>query len=89
MLPQRIILSPDVLFQEINGEGIILDLTSSGYFGLDGVGVQLWQMLQMDSSVPAAFQALLEKYDVEPVQLEQDIARLIAELVDAGLVSTA
>lgn len=88
MLPQRVFLSPDVLFQEINGEGVILDLASSSYFGLDEVGVQLWQLLQSDPSLPAACAALLSAYDVESAQLEQDVARLVAELTDAGLVKT-
>ena len=41
MLTQRVILSPEAMFQEIGGEGVILDLASSSYFGLDEVGVRL------------------------------------------------
>ena len=87
MLPQRVILSPDALFQEISGEGVILDLKSSSYFGMDEVGVRLWQLLQADPSLQAACDTLLAEYEVAPAQLEQDLVKLLGQLVEAGLVA--
>lgn len=87
MLYQRVTLSPDALFQEIGGEGVILDLASSSYFGLDEVGVRLWQLLQANPSLEAACNILLSEYEVEPAQLEHDLAKLVGQLVDAGLAS--
>lgn len=87
MLPQRVTLSPDALFQEIAGEGVILDLKSSSYFGLDEVGVRLWQLLQGNPSLQAACDTLLDEYDVERDQLEEDLAKLLAQLSDAGLAT--
>lgn len=87
MLPQRVILSSEAMFQEIGGEGVILDLKSSTYFGLDEVGVRLWQFLQADPSLQIARDLLLAEYEVDPAQLEQDLTRLVGQLVDAGLVS--
>lgn len=86
MLPKSVTLSPEALFQEIGGEGVILDLASSTYFGLDEVGVRLWQLLQSDPSMQAARDTLLAEYEVEPAQLEQDLEQLIAKLAEAGLV---
>lgn len=87
MLKQRVILSPEALFQDISGEGVILDLKSASYFGLDEVGVRMWQLLQADTSLQAACDVLLTEYDVEAQQLEQDLLKLLAQLSDAGLVS--
>jgi hypothetical protein len=87
MLPQRVILSPEALFQDISGEGVILDLASSSYFGLDEVGVRLWQLLQTDTSLQSACEKLLAEYDVEAEQLEQDLLKLVGQLSDAGLVA--
>ena len=87
MLSHRVHTSPDALFQEIGGEGVILDLASSTYFGLDGVGVRLWQLLQENSDLQTACDALLSEFAVEADQLHHDIDRLITQLVDAGLAS--
>lgn len=87
MLSQRVILSSDALFQELSGEAVILDLASSSYFGLDGVGVRLWQLLQADSNLESACQQLIQEYDVSREQLEQDLLILVEQLSEAGLVS--
>ena len=41
----RIEISEDVLFQEVGGETVLLDLASEQYFGLDAVGTRIWQLL--------------------------------------------
>ena len=87
MLPQRVVLSPEALFQEIGGEGVILDLKSSSYFGLDEVGVRLWQLLQANPSLQDACDTLLAEYEVESAQLEQDLVKLLDQLAEAGLVT--
>ena len=87
MLPRRVMLSTDALFQVIGGEGVILNLTSASYFGLDEVGARLWQLLHENPSLPAAFETLLDEYEVEAPQLEQDILQLLSQLSEAGLAS--
>jgi hypothetical protein len=87
MLGAQIHISSEALFQEIGGEGVILDLTSSTYFGLDEVGVRAWQLLQENPNLQNALEALLEEYEVSADQLEQDIDKLVRQLVDAGLAS--
>lgn len=87
MLTQRVILSPEAMFQEIAGESVILDLSSASYFGLDEVGTRLWQLLQADSSLQAASEKLLSEYEVDGEQLERDLLTLIQQLSDAGLVT--
>lgn len=87
MLTQRVILSPEAMFQEIGGEGVILDLASSSYFGLDEVGVRLWQLLKNNPSLQTACDILLAEYDVDATQLEEDLARLVGQLAEAGLAT--
>jgi hypothetical protein len=87
MLPQRVILSPEALFQEISGEGVILDLASASYFGLDEVGVRFWQLLQADPSLKSACDILLAEFEVDPGQLEQDLEKLLAQMVEVGLAT--
>ena len=87
MLTQRVNLSPEAMFREIGGEGVILDLKSSSYFGLDEIGVRLWQLLQDDPSLQVARDRLLAEYEVEPDRLDHDLINLVAQLAEAGLVT--
>lgn len=86
MLNLVVRLSPDALFQELGGEAVILDLASSTYFGLDAVGTRLWALLQQDASATRACELLLQEFEVDAASLEQDIAELLQQLADAGLV---
>jgi hypothetical protein len=87
MLTERVRISPDAMLQEIGGEGVILDLVSATYFGLDQVGVRLWQLLQADPSLQAASDVLLTEYEVDPATLERDLTALVSQLVAAGLAT--
>jgi len=88
-LTDSVTLSQEVLFQEIGGEAVLLDLASESYFGLDDVGTRIWQLLQEHSSLRKVHEVLLDEYEVAPARLEQDLLRHLGELADAGLVMFA
>lgn len=78
--------SPDVLFQEVGGEAVLLDLASETYFGLNPVGTRIWQLIGEGSALQAIRDTLVAEYDAPPEQIESDLLMLAAQLCDAGLV---
>ena len=84
---KKITISEEALSQEVNGETVILDLKSESYFGLDEVGTRIWQLLQEEKDLQKVFDALLQEYDVEAEQLEQDLIELVDKLIEAGLAA--
>ncbi len=86
-LPRRVIPSSDVLFRELEGEAVMLDLGSERYFGLDEVGARVWQLLDEHHDVETVVAQMLAEYDVEEEQLRSDLAELIDNLAEAGLVT--
>jgi len=86
-LCSKLIVSKDVLSQEIDGETVLLDLKGATYFGLDEVGTRAWQLLADQGSLRPVHVSMLEAYEVEGEKLEMDLIRLITQLVEAGLVS--
>jgi len=83
---KRLMPSEQVLFQEVNGEAVLLDLNSESYFGLDQVGTRIWAMLNEGVEVSEMVDLLLEEYEVDRVTLEKDVDELLANLLEAGLV---
>jgi hypothetical protein len=83
----KIKVSPDVLFQEINGETVLLDLKSESYFGLDVTGTRIWQLLQENDDLPAVHKIMSTEFEVEPAQLQKDLIEHMMELESAGLVT--
>lgn len=87
VLPAMVQVAPDVVWQEVEGQVVLLNLKAGRYWSLDPVGSRMWQVLQDHPEVAVASEDLLAVYDVEETTLRRDLARLIGGLVDAGLLS--
>jgi Coenzyme PQQ synthesis protein D (PqqD) len=83
---QRIIAPDDVLVQMLDGEAVLLNLDTESYFGLDDVGARMWTLLTESDSIQAAYEGLLDEYDVTPEQLRADLIGLIDRLAEQGLI---
>lgn len=83
---QRVIVPQDVMIRKVADESVILNLQSTQYFGLDDIGTDMWDALTTSATIQAAFETLLDEYDVEPDQLETDLRDLISKLVEQGLL---
>ena len=80
-------VSPDVLFQEVHGELVLLDMAGDAYFGLDATGARVWGLLGEGASVGVMVETLLGEYDVDRATLESDLEVLLKDLLSAGLIS--
>jgi hypothetical protein len=86
-LPARIRISPNVLFQEIEGEGVLMDTATESYFSLDAMGVTIWRLLSGDPVLETTRARLLEAFEVSPEALEKDLTEFVSRLIDAGLIA--
>ena len=86
-LNQTVILSPDVISQEVSGETVLLDLRSECYFGLDSVGTRIWQLIRDSGELRAIYNTLLEEYEVEEAQLQADLEALLTDACERGLIT--
>jgi hypothetical protein len=82
----RIEISEEVLFQEVSGETVLLDLDSEQYFGLDAVGTRVWQLIGAGATAEGVVETLLDEYEVERDRLAADVAELLDKLAEAGLI---
>src|ERR1700730_14078399 len=70
----------------LNGEIAILNLKSTLYFGLDGVGACIWEAMAEPKKVSDLCKRVLERFDVREEQCQEDIMVFLGILNDAGLV---
>jgi len=83
----RVKVPEGVMFREIAGEAVLLDLNSETYFGLDEIGTRMWSVLLASASIEDAYQVLLDEFDVEPEALRSDLSAFLEKLAGSGLVS--
>ena len=85
-LNERVIPAPQVLFKDIGGEAVLLDLGTETYFGLNETGARFWHQLTSSPTVLDAWAVLRDEFEVAPEKLLDDLHALIDELLEHHLV---
>ena len=82
---------PAVLFQPVSEGAILLHTEQEIYFGLNSVGVEIWQMLPPACSrLNEVCDALAQRYpEVAVDELRGDVVELLDTLAEQGLVVPA
>ena len=87
-LPTHVSLASNVIFQELDDESVLLNLTDEKYYALNEVGTRIWQLLNENSDVNSMVEQLLAEYDgVNETTLRADLADLIDKLSDVNLIT--
>ena len=86
-LSSTVVPSSGVLFQELDGEIVLLHVERECYFGLNEVGARLWNGLLAKQTIDSICANMLADFDVDRATLEADVRELVSALVEAGLAS--
>jgi len=79
----------DVLVRELDGEGVMLKRGTGMYFGVDAVGLRMWQLCAERLPLRAVAEAVGREYDAAPDRIEADLLAFVGELAANGLVTAA
>lgn len=82
-------ISEDVVFRDLSGEAVILNLATGTYFGLNEVGTRMWNLIAEGKSGEQVIETLLGEYEVEEKQLRSDYESLVKQLLEKGLVKAS
>ena len=85
-LTSRVKLSDDVLFQELQGDAVLLDLKTGVYFGLDRVGTRMWQLMGEKDSLAAVASVVCDEFDVTEDRCASDLVGLAQRIEEQGLL---
>jgi hypothetical protein len=72
---------------ELAGETVILEMASGRYYALDPIGTRVWQLLQTVSTAESLCERLVEEYEVDAATCRRDLAVLVKQMAENGLVS--
>lgn len=76
-----------LLEAEIDSELVALDEAGGQCFGFNEVATDVWRLLHKPRSFHEIRAALLEAYEVDPVQCSEELEELLTDLCARGLVS--
>ena len=79
---------PDhVLSRCVGEETVLLSLEDEHYYGLEGVGTRLWEIVQGQPTFREVIDALLAEYEVEREVLVKDVTAVVWNLQASGLLA--
>jgi hypothetical protein len=76
----------EVAAEVIDGEAILINLSTGVYYSLDKTGAVIWENLAKGCSFDATLNMLLSKYDASAEQIRADLERLASELCNERLI---
>jgi len=74
-----------VEMRQLTGAGILID-TQGSHFGINQVGVRIWELLGDAASIDAVVEALLREFEVSDRRCRAHAEAFLAELLERGLV---
>jgi hypothetical protein len=77
----------DLLFNEIDGEVVMLSVENSEYYGMDKVGSRIWEILEQPVVFKDLIFKLLEEYDVSEEQCLKETLEYLNKLCDKNLIT--
>jgi len=75
-----------VVWGEMDGEALLLDLVSGAYFSLDELGKLIWEKLGEGQSEEEIVQAITSTYNVDEATSREDLKEFLGKLQVSGLL---
>lgn len=80
-------LTSEQISSKVAGETVILNHSKGAYYGLDEVGVLIWDTLEKGpQTIESLCDAVTSEYDVDPDTCKSDIDGLLKDLISERLV---
>jgi hypothetical protein len=77
-----------VVFQQVPGGAVLLSTEDEVYYGLNGVGARVWELLAECGDADALCARVASEYpDVAPELVREDVLALVASLREHRLVA--
>lgn len=80
-------VSKDYVYCNVEDEMVLLGLEDGIYYGLNPVGAFIWEQIKEPKTVDEVRDAILEEYDVEKGECEEDLIELLRELAGKGIIN--
>lgn len=74
------------VWREVDGETVLLDLSSASYLGMNGPGSMLWSAIVGGASRSRLAELLVERYEVRPEQAAADVTDFLGACRARGLI---
>jgi hypothetical protein len=86
LLAAKVRVPDHVAIREFADESVALNLNSGSYYGLNPVAARMFELLKEVSTPQETVDSLATDYGQERGLIQQDLAALLRQLIERGLV---
>lgn len=86
MLETTLLRSPDVQGTSMEGETVLLDLSTGRYYTLNRLGSVIWEHCTGHSTIRDIYAVLCDRFDVAPERALDDLIALVNHLLQEQLL---
>ena len=79
-------ITEGIIFKTVGEEMVLLDLQRGVYYGLDAVGARVWELLSQEVAPAEIIERITGEYEVDRATVERDVAALLEQLLEKGLI---
>ncbi len=80
--------NPEVVFKRLDDRMVLVHLGTNQIFELNDTGARVWELLQEGLATDSLFDRLTDEFEVDSTTLREEIASLLTELADEGLIAS-
>ncbi len=85
-LDDRMRARDGVDLRNIEGTTVIFSIETGKYFGIEGVGIEIWQALDEGLTLGEVSGRLVRSYEVPVTACQEDVLQFAQSLCDRGLL---
>jgi hypothetical protein len=85
-LEDTVVTSKDALWADLQGEAVVLHMSSGVYFGLEGAGLDVWKFIQAPRTLSQILDHLTSLFEVPPRICQDSTLAFLAKLAEHDLV---
>jgi hypothetical protein len=78
--------SPDVQGTTMDGETVLLDLSTGRYYTLNRLGSVIWEHCTGQTTIAEIHRVICDQFEVDPERALEDLVSLAGELIQEGLL---
>lgn len=79
----------DVVSRTMGDGAVLVDLRTNEIFELNATGARVWELVSETQPLTAVVDTVVREFDVTRAVAETDVADLVGELVERGLLVSA
>jgi hypothetical protein len=77
----------DILYAPVGAEeGVMMSVTKGRYYGVDAVGLRIWELLETPATVAEVCARLQEEFEVDAPTCDAEVLQFVNDLIENGIV---